>query len=81
MAPARVVLVRASAASGVVRERVHARGLQRDGAKLAAWDEFWARYGDMPCLWRGVDRQIEIRTDAPELDLTSLDAVAGTLAP
>jgi predicted kinase len=47
-----VVHVRASAE--IVRARLKDRGLDRDRAKLADWDAYWARFGELDCAWEGV---------------------------
>ncbi|MGQ2914578.1 AAA family ATPase [Microbacterium aurantiacum] len=41
-----------NASPEVVRHRLIERGNERDRAKLGNWDAYWARYGELRCLWR-----------------------------
>lgn len=45
----RVIRVRTSPA--IVRQRLIARGSDRDRAKLADWDVYWERFGAVECRW------------------------------
>ncbi len=56
-AQVRVIHVRTSA--DVVRQRLTDRGSERDRAKLADWDSYWARFGELTCRWTtGEHREI-----------------------
>lgn len=37
-----------------LRQRLRARGLDRDHWKLAHWNEYWAEHGQFRCAWTGV---------------------------
>lgn len=69
----RVVHVRASAE--VVQERLRRRGLDRDRAKLADWDAYWERFGELSCAWRAV-RQDVVRNDDDHGALRDLELLA-----
>jgi predicted kinase len=45
----RVIHVRTS--PDVVRRRLIDRGSERDQIKLAEWDSYWDRFGDLECRW------------------------------
>lgn len=47
----RVCVLHIRTSSAVVRERLIARGLERDRAKLRDWDAYWARFGSLACAW------------------------------
>lgn len=59
-----VVHVRASAE--IVRARLRERGLDRDRAKLADWDAYWARFGERSCTWDGAHHATIRNVDAAQ---------------
>jgi len=68
-----VVHVRAGA--DVVRTRLLARGLDRDRAKLADWDTYWARFGELVCAWDGA-HHVTIRNDDATQATADLERLA-----
>jgi predicted kinase len=48
-----IVVVHVTVDGTRVKDRVHARGYERDTWKLANWDEFWATAQAAECRWRG----------------------------
>lgn len=57
-----VEVVRVCVSPATLQRRLRERGLERDRAKLAHWDEYWAEHGARPCAWTGV-RLSEISND------------------
>lgn len=49
--PARVRVIHVHTSPDVVRQRLAARGNERDRVKLADWDAYWARFGTLRCRW------------------------------
>lgn len=60
-----VRVVHVVVSSSTLRRRLLERGLHRDRAKLANWDDYWARYGARPCTWDGV-RVFDVDNEADE---------------
>lgn len=48
---ARVVIITVQTSRDVVRQRLVARGSDRDQVKLAEWDTYWERFGTLRCRW------------------------------
>lgn len=48
---ARIRVIHVRASPDVVRQRLVDRGSERDRAKLADWDTYWARFGALECRW------------------------------
>ncbi|SDZ26921.1 AAA family ATPase [Herbiconiux ginsengi] len=48
-----IVVVHVTVEGSRVKNRVDARGYERDAWKLAHWDEFWAAAQASECRWRG----------------------------
>lgn len=48
---ARIRVVHVRTSSETVRQRLVARGLERDRAKLADWATYWQRFGSRSCAW------------------------------
>ncbi|MBU2670192.1 ATP-binding protein [Actinoplanes bogorensis] len=59
---AEVILARVIVPPDVVRARLTARGLDRDQAKLADWDNFWSTHGDPRCTWEGLTATVDAAT-------------------
>lgn len=67
-ADVRPVVVHVAVDGEVVRRRLVARGLERDGWKLGHWDEFWTTAGSVSCTWRGVEHVvIDNNGDGPDV--------------
>lgn len=49
--PARIRVVHVRTSPDIVRQRLIERGNERDRAKLADWDTYWAKFGAIPCRW------------------------------
>lgn len=65
----RITVVHVTVDGDRVRDRVADRGFERDGWKLAHWDEFWATAQASECRWRGAhhalyDNSADGRDDA-----------------
>ncbi len=48
---ARIRVIHVRASPDVVRQRLLARGSERDRIKLADWDAYWKRFGSLECAW------------------------------
>lgn len=68
--PVDVEVVRVHVSPSTLQHRLRKRGLQRDQAKLAHWDKYWAEHGGLRCAWTGV-RLTELSNDAqaPQADV------------
>ncbi|MEX0153284.1 AAA family ATPase [Microbacterium sp. LMI1-1-1.1] len=79
-----VVVVRVTADERLVRERITARGLDRDAWKLAHWDRFWASAQAVECRWRGARQVLIDNGDRPVdpvvIERTLADAMARPLS-
>jgi predicted kinase len=73
---AEVIVLLVRTPEDLVHERVVARRSERDASKLEHWQEFWSRFGTVQCAWTGV-RQVEVRNDGAEPDLSRLVAITG----
>jgi predicted kinase len=63
--PIDVEVIRVRVSPKTLQDRLRKRGLKRDRAKLAHWDEYWAVHGEPRCAWTGV-RLSELSNDAQE---------------
>lgn len=51
------------------RRRVESRGLVRDAWRLAHWDQFWGKAGDVRCDWIGAEHAyIDNTGSRPDVD-------------
>ena len=67
-ADVRPVVVHVKVDGEVIRQRVEARGLERDAWKLANWDEFWSAAGNVTCTWAGVEHvTLDNSGDSPDV--------------
>ena len=73
----RVIHVRTS--PDVVRQRLTERGNERDQAKLADWDTYWARFGALECRWTTGEHVVVTNDDESAVarlgDLVQQDAI------
>ena len=73
----RVIHVRTS--PDVVRQRLTKRGNERDQAKLADWDAYWARFGALECRWTTGEHVVVTNDDESAVarlgDLVQQDAI------
>lgn len=49
--PARIRVIHVRTSPHIVRQRLTARGSERDRVKLADWDSYWAKFGARECRW------------------------------
>ena len=68
--PVDVEVVRVHVSPGTLQDRLRERGLERDRAKLAHWDQYWAMHGGLACTWTGV-RLSELSNDAEAVERAS----------
>lgn len=61
----RVLHVRTSPET--VRQRLIERASERDRVKLADWDAYWARFGELECLWATGEHEDVVNDDASAL--------------
>ena len=63
------VVVHVKVDGAEIRKRVESRGLARDAWKLAHWDQFWGKAGDVRCDWVGARHvHIDNTGDHPDID-------------
>lgn len=62
----RTVVFWLTASPGTLRDRMSARGLERDRWKLENWDAYWSTASDLECTWEDADVvTIDIANHAP----------------
>lgn len=61
------IVLRVVTSEAETRRRLEARGLGRDGAKLAMWDTFWSTWGRSTIAWVGVSVMELDNSDTPDL--------------
>ena len=68
---ARPIVVHVTVNGETIRQRVAARGLERDAWKLAHWDEFWSTAGAVQCTWLGA-QHVTLDNTAEQPDIETL---------
>src|SRR5688500_12784287 len=65
--PIDVEAIEVRASPTTLQHRLRKRGLERDQAKRAHWDEYWSVHGGLRCAWTGV-RLSELPNGAQEAE-------------
>lgn len=75
-ADVRPVVVHITVNGETIRQRLIARGVDRDAWKLEHWDEFWSLAGNVRCDWSDADHvQLDNTGEHPDIEglITQLD--------
>jgi predicted kinase len=66
--PVRIRVIHVRTSQDIVKQRLAARGNERDRVKLANWDAYWKEFGQLECQWH-VGEHVTLWND----DATALD--------
>lgn len=64
---ARIRVIHVRTSPEVVRRRLVERASERDRVKLADWDAYWARFGELECLWGAGEHDVVVNDDESAL--------------
>lgn len=77
--PARIRVIHVRTSPEIVRQRLVERANERDRVKLADWDAYWEKFGELECRWTAGEHAAVMNDD--ESSLGQLGKLVGQDAP